>query len=357
MPQLIEDEQIIIITPGGGSGGASSGTDVISTDPVLSSEVGDVEFVISSDSAKIEISNDANVIIFSSAPSALNGKCRAYDVSDIISEDLKARGLSFGQYKIAEKVSKSSITKKVLLSDRVISGGYAAASRFPLISAGIGVLPSFGKGSVYTIPQNLSGVRFLVSVVGYDMDGERQNGSFYVNPSRIVDDAIAVFDFVPEDLVRYANENCHFQFEFDRASSIRVQSVSGTQYISATFYVIDDPDMLEFRFRNNFGLFEYIYMHAEAVPELKDDAQLAYLGNRVLQYDVEHSQYFSVQVSNLSASEWQRISQFISSREIYDAYGRQILLSDVSTEMCKSYDGLGSFKFSYRFADSRLIAE
>lgn len=357
MPQLIEDEQIIIITPGGGSGSSQTGADVISTDPVLSSEVGDVEFVVSSDSAKIEISNDANGIIFSSSPSSLDGKCRAYDVSDIISDDLKARGVSFGQYKIAEKVSSSSISMKVLLSDRVISGGYAAASRFPLMSASVGVLPSYGKGSVYTIPQNISGVRFLVSVVGYDVDGERQNGSFYVNPSRTVDGSIAVFDFVPEDLVQYANENCHFQFEFDRASSIRVQSVSGTQYISATFYVIDDPDMLEFRFRNNFGLFEYVYFHAEAVPELKDDAQLAYLGNRVLQYDVEHSQSYSVQVSNLSAAEWQRISQFISSREIYDAYGRLILLSDVSTEMGKTYDGLGSFKFSYRFADSRLIAD
>lgn len=354
MPQLIEDEEIIIIIPGGGS---SSGTDVNSADPVLSSEVGDVEFSVSADSAKIEISNDANSIIFSSAPSALNGKCRAYDVSDIISEDLKARGVSFGQYGIAEKVSNSSVTLKVLLSDRVISGGYAAASRFPLMSAAIGVLPSFGKGSAYTIPQNISGVRFLVSVVGYDVDGERRNGSFYVNPSRTVDGAIAVFDFVPEELVRYVNENCHFEFEFESLVTIRVQSVSGTQYISASFYVIDDPDMLEFRFRNNFGLFEYVYFHAEAVPELKDDAQLAYLGNRVLQYDVEHSQSYSVQVSNLSASEWQRISQFISSREIYDAYGRQILLSDVSTEIGKTYDGLGSFKFSYRYADSRLIAD
>ena len=357
MPQLIEDEQIIIITPGGGSGSSSSGTDVISTDPVLSSEVGDVEFVVSADSAKIEISNDDGSVIFSSSPSSLNGKCRAYDVADVIAEDLKSRNMSFGLYKIAEKVSNSSVSLKVLLSDRVISGGYAAASKFPLMSADVGVLPSFGNASVYTVPQSISGVRFLVSVVGYDVDGVRQNGSFYVNPSRIVDDAIAVFDFTPEELVLYVNENCHFSFEFDSLVTIRVQSVSGTQYISASFYVIDDPDMLEFRFRNNFGLFEYVYFHAEAVPEMKDDAQLAYLGNRVLQYDVEHSQSFSVQVSNLSASEWQCISQFISSREIYDGYGRQILLSDVSTEMCKTYDGLGSFKFSYRYADSRLIAD
>lgn len=357
MPQLIEDEEIIIIIPGGGSGGSSSGTDVNSSDPVLSSEVGDVEFAVSADSAKIEISNDTNTIIFSSAPSALNGKCRAYDVSDIISEDLKARGVSFGQYKIAEKVSSSSISMKVLLSDRVITGGYATASRFPLMSAGIGVLPFFGKAALYVIPQSISEVHFFVSIVGYDTDGKRQSGSFNVDSSRTVDGAIAVLDFVPEDLMTYANENCHFPFEFESVSLIRVQSVSGTQYISASFYVIDDPDMLEFRFRNNFGLFEYVYFHAEAVPELKDDAQLAYLGNRVLQYDVEHSQSYSVQVSNLSASEWQRISQFISSREIYDAYDRQILLSDVSTEMGKTYDGLGSFKFSYRYADSRLIAD
>lgn len=350
---MIDDDEEIIVFPGGGGSQPGSNTVI---GPLLSSEVGDLQFDVDGDLAQIHLSYNDGVPFFEAALCAFSGKCTLFQVGDLIADYMKANGLSFGRFYVSESRSNSTAVLGVLLSDRVITGGFRSASRFPLVSSSCFVVPNYGVASMYFYTGGAD-ISVSAEVRGLADDGSDVSFSVDIPGAYKVDGMIAAIDISPSSVMDYVHSFGEWPFELVSVLSLKVSIVYGGMYFSASIYVVDDPDMLEFRFRNNFGLFENIYFHAESIPDIDSDAQVAVIGNSVLQYDVEFSQSYSVQVSNLSASEWQRISQFISSREIYDAYGRQILLSDVSTEMCKTYDGLGSFKFSYRFADSRLITD
>ncbi|MCM1490709.1 MAG: hypothetical protein NC095_07780 [Muribaculum sp.] len=353
---MIDDVQIIVINPGSGSGSSSGSQTYIG--PVLSSEVGDLEFVVSSDSADIRVAEvSSGVEFFSASLHAFNGRCSLYQAGDIIADFMRSKDMSFGSFIVRETNSGASVQLSVLLSDRVMSGGYIAAARFPLLGCSSLVVPSFGSASLYFITDNPSSARFSASVRGIDSDGNSVVADVSLAGAYTVDGAISAIDICPDALVDYINLNCRLSFEFDSIQFVRVLCSCGSQYFSASVYAVDDPDYIGFRFRNNFGLFEWLYLHAEAVPVLKSDAQSAVMGHNIVQYDVENEQSFSVSAANISADEWPRVSQFISSREILDAYGRRILLSDVSSEIGKTYDGLGSLKFSYRFADTRIVSD
>lgn len=325
----------------------------------LTSEAGDIDIVCNGDSAKLSISHDSDSPFFSVSVPVFDRSAKLYDAGQIISDYMLAKGISFGNFIIKES-SSTEIHKKFLLSERFFDGGFNWIKNYPLLAAYYAVLPSYGYISFHAFPNSLSNCLFSINYKGSNTDGFEIAGAvdFTYLAAQIIDGAIVSICKSVPDMISFINSAPVFSSsELEKLDFLRIECFSGTQRVSASFYIIDDPDMIEFKFKNNFGLWEHIYFHAEVMPELKSDAQLALLGNRVVQYDVENSQSFSVSAINIAASEWPRVSQFISSRQIFDAYGRQILLSDVNSEIGKTYDGLGSIKFNYRFADSRIIAD
>lgn len=351
---MIDDVQIIVI-PGGSGSGSQPGAQT-SIGPVISSEVGDLEFAVPADTADISVAPLGGSTFFSASLCTYAGKCTLYQAGDVIADYMKSAGLSFGRFSVSESASGSSAEICVMLSDRVMTGGFKSVSRFPLVSSDCLVVPSYGVASLYFYSGG-SEVSLSAVVNGIADDGSQVSATVNIPGAYSIDGMIAAVDINPSYLVDYINDNCRLSFDLVSLLSLKISCACGGLYFSASVYVIDDPDMMEFRFLNNFGLQEHVYFHAEAVPQLSQEADSAFIGHRIVQYDVENEQSFSVQATNISADEWPRVSQFVTSREVLDAYGRRIILSDVSSEIGKTYDGLGSLKFSYRFADTRIVSD
>lgn len=349
---MIDDEEEIIITFPGDNPQSEN-----ILNPALSSEVGDLRFAVSSESVKFDIFHNEDASpFFSVSLNAVDGFCTLYNIGDVFQQFLRSHNQSFSKFLIKNSENKVA-SLKVLLSDRIITGGIAFARKFPLMSSDIIVAPSYASSFLYFFPDVVAGTQIKVVAVGVDAYGSDCQTEFSIGYSALIDNAIVQCIVCPDILLDYINSNLDVDADFVCLKLLKFQCISGSQLFNASVYVIDDFDFIEFSFRNNFGLKESVFFHAESIPKVNIDAESAVMGHRVVQYDVEHSQSFSVEAINIPASEWKRVVQFISSRDVRDTYGRKIIISDISSEIGKSYDSLGSLKFFYRFDDDRLIAD
>lgn len=346
---MIDDAQEIIFVPEGDSTHISA--------PVLSSEVGDLEFAVDATSADIRIYHEAepsDILVFKTSMRPRSGKCTLFQPGDIIADYMKSSALSFARFRIEETSGGSSMTYNVLLSDSSFPIGFSQVQKMPLMASPVVSVPDYAPVRFYCIPNIASTPVLTASVTGTCDDGTQNHATFQLPGRYSIDSRIIAVDVIARDLVDYINESCHLPFEFVSLQCIRIQCVCNSQYYSATIYVTDDPDCIDFYFLNNFGLLETICFHAETLPGMKRDCQSAYIGHRSVQYDCSSQLSYSLEAANIVQSDWAAVSQFLASRRIVDSLGRQILISDVSSDIGKN-NSLGSLKFNYRYADDRIL--
>lgn len=325
--------------------------------PVLSSEVGDLEFAVSDESADIRIFHEADpsdILVFKAALRPHSGRCTLFQPGDIIADYMKSSALSFAGFRIEETSGGSSVTFNVLLSDSCFPIGFSQVQKMPLMASPVVSVPDYAPVRFYCIPNNASTPVLTASVTGTCDDGSQNHATIQLPGRYSIDSRIVAVNVIARDLVDYINESCHLPFEFVSLQRIHIQCVCNSQYYSATIYVTDDPDCIDFYFLNNFGLLETICFHAETLPDMKRDCQSAYIGHRTVHYDCTSQLSYSLEAANIVQSEWAAVSQFLASRKIVDSLGRRILISDVSSDIGKK-DSLGSLKFNYRFADDRIL--
>lgn len=332
----------------------------IFTHPVLSNEVGDVTFVTSHDVAVVSIkcSADSALVYRASLYPDKEGVCTAYQVGDVIEQWMEQKGLSFCSFVFKDEKSDASASFSVLLCRFIKSIGaenYQSLAVKPLLSCRYNVMPKSGMCRFYFIPQsNADAQKVSVVVSGITFDGLKAEKSIELSAT-LKDNKICCIEISADDLLSLINGSLSAEEEFSYINWVHICKYS-TGQLEASFYISDDPDLVGFGFINRFGLYESIWLHSEILPDFKIESEIAIIGHKSVQFDVESSMSVKVEASNIAHAEWPRVVQFLASKKIFqDSTGRRILLSDVSQEPCRTYDSLGSLKFTYCYDDDRVI--
>lgn len=329
----------------------------IFTSPVLSSEVGDVQFVTEQDHAEVVVkSGDGSDVYSAHLYPDSNGICTVWQLGDIITQWMIDHDVSFGQFTVIDTVRNMSMTYYILLSSRVSNdmvGGYEAIASRPLLSCRLGLIPPDGMMRLHFIPAQSQDMKVSALVFGKLYDGSSSQAAVTLNPD-LKDNKICCLTVRADVIMDDINDDLDDDDEFKEITAITLRHNSSGMY--ASVIVSSDQDLIGFNFLNCWGLVETIYLHAEIIPDLKLDVELAVIGHRTVQYDIERSQSFKVEASNITGYSWPAVSQFITSPYVTEVNsGRRIFLSEINQEPPRTHDSLGSLKFSYSYEDDRIL--
>ena len=329
--------------------------------PVLSSEVGDIGFLTNQDYAIISVyrSSDSAMIYEARLYPDAQGVCMAWQLGDVITLWMRLNNVTFSSFTFKDSVTGKYMQATILQSSRISSStdGYISAVSAPLLSSLSALIPHSATSWFYFIPASTYRLQVLASVHGILESGEIGQSSLALSPST-KDISIFYVSVCPDEILTAVNEVGDEDHQFKSISyiSISVLAASTPTSIYGDICVSDDPDLIGFEFINCFGLRESIFFHAESLPDVSVNVESASIGHSLVQYDVEHSQHFNLEASNILPLYWPSVSQFLTSSEIYEvSSGRRVFLSDISTDIGKTYDALGSVKFNYHYEDDRLI--
>lgn len=329
--------------------------------PVLSYEVGDVGFLTDQDFADFSVyrTSDSDKLFEARLFPNSEGVCTAWNIGDLISQYMVSHDISFASFTLMEAVTNKSMQVNVLLCSRVFHGSENAfidiVSKH-LISSSLAVIPADGRASLYYFRNSSQMNVRPLSVYGVLESGEKACASISMLQT-VKDGSIVGISISPESVLQKINESAEEDAKFEYISAITVSYGQSDAFSHSlgSIYISDDQDLIGFEFKNCFGLPETIFFHAEVLPNLSVDSEFASVGHSVVQYDVETSESFKVEASAIHASEWPRVSQFLTSPEICEFQsGRRVFLSEIEQDIGKNYDELGSIKFNYRFDDDRL---
>lgn len=330
--------------------------------PVLSSEVGDVEFKTDKDFASLSVyrtSDSAKVFEARLYPNQ-KGICTAWQLGDLITLWMAQNLVHFDSFTFKDSVTGKSMQAQILQCSRIsngASGGFESVKAAPLMSSPAMAIPRWGLIRFHYFKQNESNSWVLAKVSGVSESGDPVQTSVSLTPT-VKETAILSIITDLDSLIDACNDvlDEDSQMESIKAVVLIVMSGNSQTSLSGSFYVFNDQDLIGFDFKNCFGLSESIFLHADESPNLDIDVESAVIGHSVVQYDLEQCQSFKVEAQNIPSYEWPRLSQFLTSSEIYSqSKSKRVYILDISTDMCHNYDSLGSAKFTYTFDDDRLI--
>lgn len=322
--------------------------------PVLSSEVGDIRYVSIAGRAIFALKYASDIIMRASVFADKDGVCTLYQLDDVITSWMQENKVSYASFTIEEQVASHSLSFSVLLSSAVFSDKYSSLSKKPLVSYPSSVIPHDGLAFMHFISG--SSPQITASVTGALEDGSLATCEYSLTSS-VKDSVIRTIRISPEDIIDEINADKPVASKLSRILSVDVMARSASSVFQYSALVIDDPDFICFGFLNSFGLMEYLYLHAVVTRDLKLESEDAEIGHSLVPYDIESSQSFTVNVDNISIPDFKRILHFIISKHIADDSGREILISIDSMQNPEVYGSLGSLKFNYRYADTRIILD
>ena len=123
-------------------------------------------------------------------------------------------------------------------------------------------------------------------------------------------------------------------------------------------YLMDDTEYLTFEFRNIFNCPERVDICGTVKVKTEIDRNEAVSGGSTLQYDRKVTRSYEVETEALSEEDAKRVVQLIASHTaavLIDGKFRKIIITDETCESSNDDESLTSYKFTWQFADSRLI--
>lgn len=123
-------------------------------------------------------------------------------------------------------------------------------------------------------------------------------------------------------------------------------------------YLMDDTEYLTFEFRNIFNCPERVDICGTVKVKTEIDRNEAVSGGSTLQYDRKVTRSYEVETEALSDEDAKRVVQLIASHTaavLIDGEFRKIIITDETCESSNDDESLTSYKFTWQFADRRLL--
>lgn len=123
-------------------------------------------------------------------------------------------------------------------------------------------------------------------------------------------------------------------------------------------YLMNDTEYLTFEFRNIFNCPERVDICGTVKVKTEIDRKEAVSGGSTLQYDRKVTRSYEVETEALSEEDAKRVVQLIASHTaavLIDGEFRKIIITDETCESSNDDESLTSYKFTWQFADRRLI--
>lgn len=123
-------------------------------------------------------------------------------------------------------------------------------------------------------------------------------------------------------------------------------------------YLMDDTEYLTFEFRNIFNCPERVDICGTVKVKTEIDRKEAVSGGSMLQYDRKVTRSYEVETEALSEEDAKRVVQLIASHTaavLIDGEFRKIIITDETCESSNDDESLTTYKFTWQFADRRLL--
>lgn len=123
-------------------------------------------------------------------------------------------------------------------------------------------------------------------------------------------------------------------------------------------YLMDDTEYLTFEFRNIFNCPERVDICGTVKVKTEIDRKEAVSGGSALQYDRKVTRSYEVETEALSEEDAKRVVQLIAlhtAAVLIDGESRKIIITDETCESSNDDESLTTFKFTWQFADRRLL--
>lgn len=123
-------------------------------------------------------------------------------------------------------------------------------------------------------------------------------------------------------------------------------------------YLMNDTEYLTFEFRNIFNCSERVDICGTVKVKTEIDRKEAVSGGSTLQYDRKVTRSYEVETEALSEEDAKRVVQLIASHTaavLIDGEFRKIIITDETCESSNDDESLTTYKFTWQFADRRLL--
>lgn len=338
------------------------------SDVILSSSLPDIKVSCEAEYVDVALLRDSRHEVIAERYYPADGLVTLLCYSQIIEDDLLARGLSVGDYKLTVTAPGTEALVDVcwftaIYCTRRLHGGSTAdflAGNFLLsssvrrIAPGADIdLPLFacdGEPDVRTLYYKAS-----VKGSGVALSGELSDSDF----GTFQDTAFYSYHYSFDDIAkRIATQSSLRPGEIVLHSlTVHVGARSCTFFIDHSL----DPCSGCFFFRNDFNVLESIYLPMTSVRKVKTDLSIASVNESSVPYDRSTSVTVQVEAGPLSFSEREAVQSFLSSHQVYapisaDDGSMELLPSIISEYTCDISDDsekLNTVKFKWQLADDR----
>ncbi|MBD5423691.1 MAG: hypothetical protein HDR44_01015 [Allobaculum sp.] len=300
------------------------------------------------------------VTFFSTSLYAFAGVVSLYDVGRLVESYFRAEGISHAM--IGVTFDDATAIFPVQFCDSLLPPDFTPDSSF-YTAANAAVVHR--SSSVSLAHADHGHRRYRVQVVGRDGAGRiasverefsRAAGSDYVSFSvdelvswALAPDLSLAADFAPSTTPGLLGATLaavdYFAISYDS--------------LQKCFFIVDEPEFLQFRFRNCFNVPEFLDITATVKQSTEVSRSLATCAGTARHYDQSAHRTFEISTGALSLHEAAAVEALVLSHsaEIICPDGpRPILITDHTLEQDNDPASLCSMKFTFRFPASRIVA-
>lgn len=218
-----------------------------------------------------------------------------------------------------------------------------------------GFLPEdvfFSTLDTQRVPQTaimtLSGIMDEGTECRFHVSGIDSNGM----PTSHIIDAETLENKIVVSIPGIASE-CELYADMQRVTA--VSAVCGQRF--KTFFVVDDTDMLEFRYRNCFNVVESVFIPGKTEMNTELAHEMARCGGKLQRYDVRTTRTYTQTISGLTRPEATSLTELAESREtaaVVDGVEYPVLITDAELKVDNDDSTLSTVKLTWQFDTERI---
>lgn len=317
----------------------------------LTSEVRTIAATTDKDKVDVVVSGkysvgDSPVQFYKTTLYAYNGKVELGDVGSLIEEYFRQHNRVAGG--IEFRFDDVPLFGTFLYCENAVQKEFDPVNSLLLAAPAQRVHPDSTISFALLSDQN--NIPLTVKVVGHLADGEIYIST--ANYSRPVSNYTATLDVA--SIIQKAMKT---------SADSPSKPLADVAYISVEynafqklFFVVPAPQYLTFTFRNIYNVVEYIDIVGVMTAKTEISRETAICNGMATQYDRSVSRSFQVETEAIPVEEIPMFEQFLASHEVvleYDGARYPVIISEETCEPSDDDGSLPTFKFTWRFADSR----
>lgn len=295
-----------------------------------------------------------NSIIYETTVYALNGIGYFYDLNNLVQEYMRSHLMTLAKLKVSANYESHTDAKEVWVVYSAIRTSYEIDMDF-LTSHFL------NTRSFYNIPR---GMDFQLGF--FAQDGDQSPAGHYDLTFRL-DNGEVVSARIDNTLTDHQTTRIYYLYINSESLEIRLKQLYPNDnpvvlggsvihgYRTLDFYFVDEQPIMTFSFLNVFNMFEYYFVYGKQTVKTAFTQMEGVTSGTSCYYNQSSERKVQVETVPLSQEEALWMNEFLGSWRIVKVIppdnDREILLSDVTSEISDSSKELVTIKFSWKYAD------